>query len=244
MTLILGARCHDGVVLVADTKFTINDGSNHIHDREKITGEINGVLSAFSGSRRIFESFRVEFRDFVSSYSGPIKDGIPMDKILKQVSDIMNDLSRKFGNFRDSFDVLLGISGTHFPDEKSKLRYFFRDGGHEPVKQYRAIGIGFPHATYYLKRYYHEEMNMNDFAQLADFIIRYTSHDRYTVEVDVGLDPTFPYPQIIYIPDDPNFCKPYNNGNPKLDCSPTEDELKHFKSYSDDKLSALHNQPF
>jgi 20S proteasome alpha/beta subunit len=32
MTFILGARCMDGVVLVGDTRFTIDDGIDWIYD--------------------------------------------------------------------------------------------------------------------------------------------------------------------------------------------------------------------
>lgn len=239
MTLILGARCTDGVVLVADTKFTIDEGSDYIHDREKITGGIIGVLSAFSGSRPISECFRVELRHFISNNTG-----CSTDRIIMQISEIMNNLDKKFGSNWDSFDVMLGMSGTKFPHKESVLRYFYRDGRHEPVKQYKAVGSGSPHATYFLKRYYREGMTMKEFAQLSDFIIRYISHEEYPLDMSVGLDPKCSYPQIIYIPDDPNYCKPFNDGNPKVDCSPSQIQLDIFKEYSEKKIKEVHSLTF
>jgi hypothetical protein len=41
------------------------------------------------------------------------------------------------------------------------------------------------------------------------------------------------YPQITYLPDNPDYCKLHNEGKPKLDCTPKEHGLKEFKLYSD-----------
>jgi hypothetical protein len=84
-------------------------------------------------------------------------------------------------------------------------------------------------------------MKMKEFAQLADFIIRYveakSSLGKYKLDNAVGLNPEYPYPQVIYIPDNPDYCKAYNKeGEAKLDCSPEDRDLKKFKLYSDEKL--------
>ena len=52
MTFILGARCTDGVVLVGDTRFTIDDGIDWIYDY-KIFGNYDGLLIGFAGIRGI-----------------------------------------------------------------------------------------------------------------------------------------------------------------------------------------------
>ena len=58
MTLILGAKCVDGVVLVGDRKFTVTDlyGTTYIYG-DKILGELNGVLTGFSGDLGAFQVF-------------------------------------------------------------------------------------------------------------------------------------------------------------------------------------------
>ncbi|MFL6349163.1 MAG: hypothetical protein ACJ72X_12810 [Nitrososphaeraceae archaeon] len=56
-------NCIDGVILVADTKFIINGGSNFDYDY-KITGELRGVLTAFAGNREPFEDFRAHLREY------------------------------------------------------------------------------------------------------------------------------------------------------------------------------------
>ena len=73
--------------IVADTKFTLDYGTDYIYDAEKITGEIIGILSAFSGSRPISECFRVELREFINQ-----NKGCSTDRVIMQISEIMNNL--------------------------------------------------------------------------------------------------------------------------------------------------------
>ena len=81
---------------------------------------------------------------------------------------------------------------------------------------------------------------MKEFSQLSDFVIRYVENEKYTLDNEVGLNPGWPYPQITYLPDNPDYCKLHNEGKPKLDCSPKEHGLKEFKLYSDKKLESLY----
>lgn len=62
MTYVLGVRCSDGVVLTGDTKVTVNNGTNEKFG-DKITGELTGVLTSFSGLRDQFEPFRSQLRE-------------------------------------------------------------------------------------------------------------------------------------------------------------------------------------
>jgi 20S proteasome alpha/beta subunit len=68
MTYILGSRCKDGVVLVADTRFTVDDGTRYDHD-DKLIREFPDLLSiiiGFSGSKEPFTDFRMRLRDRTS----------------------------------------------------------------------------------------------------------------------------------------------------------------------------------
>lgn len=137
----------------------------------------------------------------------------------------------------------MGLS-SKFCDKKSILYYFYQDGGYIPVETYIAVGTGEFFASYYLKRYWQKNITMREFAQLGDFIIRLVGNEKYNLAIDVGLDPGYPFPQIIYIPNEPEFCRKYNNGKPKSDCSPTRKELEEFKNYSEKKIKNLYDQPF
>lgn len=251
MTLILGARCIDGVVLVADRKFTSEEAK--IDYGNKITGEIPGLLTAFSGDRATFEAFTNRLRSFLTTKiisqvkeslekNIPIVDlGVRFDDLIWEINILQRDL-RKHGLY--NFSILAGISGIHYSDKKSKMILFYQDGGFIPVREYKALGTGEPYASYHLMRYYESEMKMEKFAELADFIIRFVEGKVYQLDKNVGLDPTYPFPQIIYIPDNLGYCSKYNNGEPKSDCSPNQQELQDFKTNSEKKLEHLYAQHF
>lgn len=83
---------------------------------------------------------------------------------------------------------------------------------------------------------------MKEFAQLGDFLIRYVSDANITLDNGVGLSPDKPYPQIVFVPDDPVFCRPNNNGKSKLDCTPLQQELDQYETYSERKIKSYHDQ--
>ena len=87
-------------------------------------------------------------------------------------------------------------------------------------------------------------MKMADFAQLSDLIVRFIDNERFKLNDGVGLNPENPYPQIRYIPDSHDYCKPYNDNKPKSDCSPSLSELKDFKLESEKMLDTIQQLPF
>jgi 20S proteasome alpha/beta subunit len=233
MTLIIGARCRDGVVLVADSKRTEEYDdfvcSLPVLPDNKIIGGIEGVLIAYSGPGGVFTTRLRHVINYITQHEGFYEHNMvrmPFTIFRVQISSIQYDLwNATHQNYH--FEVLLGISAMYFPDSlRSSLIYFYPHGTLSIIKDFRAIGSGAPFASYYLKRYWHNEMKMKEFAQLADFIIKYvdveakSSLSKYKLDNAVGLNPECPYPQVIYIPNNPNYCKPYNKGESRLDCSP------------------------
>lgn len=252
MTLIIGARCRDGVVLVADSNRTEEYDdfacSLPVFPDNKITGG-EGVLIAYSGPGGVFTTGIRRRINYITQHKGFYEHNmlrsLPFTIFRVFISSVQYDLwNATHRNYH--FEVLLGISAMYFPDSpRSSLIYFYPHGTLSIIKDFRAIGSGAPFASYYLKRYWHNEMKMKEFAQLADFIIKYvdveakSSLSKYKLDNAVGLNPECPYPQVIYIPNNPNYCKPYNKGESRLDCSPEERDLKKFKLHSDEKLENL-----
>jgi 20S proteasome alpha/beta subunit len=255
MTIILGARCKDGIVLVADSKITDKNEFeiSYLHDN-KITGELTGILTGFSGDRGTFETFRHQLRDKVSDIIKlQLKEviqtkvmyedfGVSIDKFRGIIYEIQNRLFKEHRNYE--YEILVGVSSRYFSDRKSILFHSLPNGTSVPIKEVKVIGTGAPYASYFVRRYWHKEMKMEEFAQLSDLIIRFISNDRYNLNDGVGLDSGNPYPQIRYIPDDPDCCKQYNNGQPKYDCSPLTSELENFKTKSEKMLQTIHQLPF
>src|SRR5215211_4377 len=167
MTYVLGSRCVDGVVIISDTKFTIDSGFDigYIYDTDKITGEFTGYITAFAGKRHKFERFRSEIREFRSTQPCQIS----VDRLLIGMSDIMAKINRTTSD--DNFELLVGISGVYFPDRRSVLRHFSISGGYVPINSFKAIGSE-PFGKVYL-RYWRLGMTMNEVAELGYFIIKY-----------------------------------------------------------------------
>jgi 20S proteasome alpha/beta subunit len=116
MTLALGIKCADGVILAADTKFTVDNGADYgyVH---KITGEIMGVLTAFAGNMEPFEDFRMRLREYAIEMNEN-HERIRLDQLSMRIRDIMRVLDNHYAHHR--FDVLVGTS----TNQGAVLRYF------------------------------------------------------------------------------------------------------------------------
>lgn len=251
MTLLFGAVCSDGVVLVCDTKITSRDGADPIFS-EKFTGEIPGVLTGFSGDKPTFTLFANRLRNYVKSINEEYVDKIfrsdyriiklnfDIDQLLYQIFKIQKDVITNRGY---NFDILTGISKQHSNKDKSLLYHFCHDGGYVEIERhYKVIGSGEPYCSYFMKKYYRDNMKMQEFAQLADFVIRFVSDSNYNLgRGEVGLDQRNPYPQIIYLHNNIELCGKDEHGKQRLDCSPTPSELNEIKNMSEQKLKVLHN---
>lgn len=227
MTYVLGSRCSDGVVIVGDTKFTITNGpTEYMYDIGKVTGEQPGIISAFAGTRAKFERFRSEIREFVSNYSGRIKDGISVDRVLIEISNIIERTSNKF----DGFELLVGISGVYFADKKSILKHFYTSGGYVPINGYKAIGSEAYGKV--LLRNWRPEMTMKQIAELGYFVIRYIQE--LNLDEGVGIDEGHPV-QVTFIPDKPTD---------KLDYPADKQMLDDFEERTKARLNKIDAEPF
>jgi 20S proteasome alpha/beta subunit len=186
MTFILGSRCIDGVVMVADRRFTENYGSSYLYDN-KLIHHVEGIIVGFSGSRGIFELFMSGITQHVME-SG----GITLNPFVFKTSELLEKLNNRFHR-EENFDALIGIG-----NEPSSLRYFYPDGRMETVTTYKTIGSGTPYGSVFLKKLWHPEMNMEDVAELGYFIIKYIEMFELDLTVGVGDKGR---PQIWFLPD-------------------------------------------
>jgi 20S proteasome alpha/beta subunit len=187
MTYTLAIKCADGVMLAADTKFTVNGGSDYVYGH-KITGEITGVLTAFAGSREPFEEFRIRLREYTSE---PIEKRNRLDQLWIRIKEIMRTLDNHYSSFK--FDVLVGVSTS----VGTELHYFYQDGRSEIVDKYKAIGSGAPYGMVYLKTHWRKDIFMDEAADLAYFIIRYI--EKFKLDLTVGTGDEFPNPLIRFV---------------------------------------------
>ncbi len=221
MTYALGIKCGDGAVLAADTKFTVDGGTDYAYGH-KITGEIRGVLTAFAGSREPLEEFRMRLREYTAE---PEEKRKRLDQLWIRIKDIMRTLNSHYGNIY-SFDVLAGVA----TNEDIILRYFYQDGRPEMVDEYKAIGTGAPYGSIYLKTHWHRNITMDEAADLAYFIIRYI--EKFKLDLTVGTGEGFTNPLIRFIPN-----KSYANS--KSDGEPTDDDYTRYEKNAHIRLNKI-----
>ncbi|HYA84408.1 MAG TPA: hypothetical protein VEH06_13315 [Candidatus Bathyarchaeia archaeon] len=184
MTLILGARCIDGVVLIGDRRVTqtLSSGPRYVYE-DKITGEIDGILTGFAGDQGAFEVFRTKLRVYVTTKIREDEKNVghALDQLKLKISEIQYDFYSKYQ--QRPYRVLMGASSKYFASQKSSLYLYETDGRCFPQNETLpvAIGSGSSHILYFLKRYWNpNKTTMNEFAQLGDFLIRYVSDDKIT----------------------------------------------------------------
>jgi 20S proteasome alpha/beta subunit len=193
MTYILGSRCKDGVVLVADRKLTYPEGSRYEYT-DKLIADLSGVVIGFSGSLGTFEIFRTRISEYVIGSGG----SATFNQLMLKLSEISYDLDHRYGSKGYAFDILVGLEG---PDGSS-LKHIYSNGLPEPVNRYDVIGTGSPYGTILLKTIWDQNMSMEQVAELGYFIVKYV--ESFKLDLTVGVDSqSGPYnkPQIWFIPD-------------------------------------------
>jgi 20S proteasome alpha/beta subunit len=161
MTYILGARCKDGVVLVADTKVTIGDGTDYTYEK-KITRLLDNVImgsSGLGGSGRDFQNRIItavvgrEKRRFEEGNNRRFPPITTEHEYSVLVSNVINDMHRDYGDrsYLIAYNLMI-LCGTRIGSTSAQLTTFTGDGYPEPVNQVRAIGHREPYGSIFLKK--------------------------------------------------------------------------------------------
>lgn len=227
LTVIIGARCSDGVVLVADTKFTDMTGGKTEHGR-KIFGDIEHFLVAYSGTEYAFDIFR---KYIVGDVRLPEDDNGPYMKnlhytekpytnknIVSNASALAKHFNRVIKNPGFGFGMLVA---TH-DWEDSRLRYIDNNGD-VFIRDYQSIGSGQDCAHMFCRSVQHSETTMYDFTKRACVAIEYMNQCR--PDLYVGLEPDG-MPMIRFL----DYRKEWDE-------EPQPGQLKEFKEYATNKIS-------
>ena len=192
MTFILGAKCLDGVVMVADKKVTIECGAD-FEFTDKLEGVIKHVIFGASGSSDTFELFKGQAMDYIRTYPSG-KKTMTVDNIITKLSKFVFDINKKykFNNYF-TFDVLVGIQYQY---QNSTLIHISQHGLPRPINEFRIIGTGGKYAKVFMKKIWNKDMRMEEVAELGYFIIKYIENFGLNSTVGVGHN----HPEIWYIP--------------------------------------------
>ena len=122
----MGARCIDGVVLVADKKITKTNeiGSISFEYKNKLHAELNHVIFGISGSTETFGYFVNEIKDRIR------KGDVILENVTNIIADKVLEINDKRHFYRNTFDLLtedniqINLLSLHiFLDTVVSIRY-------------------------------------------------------------------------------------------------------------------------
>ena len=193
MTFILGSRCVDGVVLVADRKITRTNEVESItfEYKQKIFGILAGVVFGSSGSTDTFELFR----DYIINEIRNRTD-ITYDNINIKLAEIVLDINKKRDfNRKLYFELLVAV---RYPNDRpSNLTHITGVGTPQAITRYDTLGIGGIYVAHLLDNFWRPDMTMERVAGLGYFCIKYIEDYKLHSSVGIGDHEA----QIHFIPD-------------------------------------------
>ena len=201
MTLIIGARCKDGVVLVADKKVT--EGNTSIA-QDKITILPFGVAVSGAGHTDFFDKFSIKLKNYLIQRSAEIeqlkaKKEIPKDSPLySYIDEFITDCETLIVKLREDYrevEPQLHLLMSLRNENNSELHFIAMDSGVDSIrKTFKTIGSGSPYADFFLRELWNPNLTMEEMAKIGTFIIDYVSDKKLDEAVGYGV-------QIVKIPD-------------------------------------------
>ena len=190
VTLIIGAKCSNGVVMIADRKITHIYANNSIEYeyQNKLFGILSHIIIGSSGNTGMFDLFKLRSMEYV------VKNTVTIESIISRLCDITKRTNEEY-NYRydTSFDVLVGIQ---YMDKNSELTYITHNGEPYSNRPCYTVGSGVSFARVFLKGINTENLTMRQFVEIGYFIIKYIEKTESDASVGIG----YKHPQIWYIP--------------------------------------------
>lgn len=225
LTVVIGAKCLDGIVLVADRKLTRRHGKPEY--KEKIFGDLEHVLIGYIGDVQMFDIFRrytvgdvmIE-RDESRRYT--------LDNLLSRISGSI----KLFNGLIDCrpFKALM-VSHREKPLE---LYHIDEHGNSNKVSSYMAIGSGKEMTDMFCGTLDHVNIKMKEFIKHAYLAIMFMNN--YCPALGVGIE-AGNIPDIKYLYYDKEWDKEPAKDSPQdiVDCKKyTDEKLEHFKKIANE----------
>lgn len=208
MTTIIGGKCVDGVILVADRKLTyFYRPTEYI---EKIHRDYYPIVTSAAGGSNAYINFRNKLLPEIQPEPKPWEN-MKVSGVIEMVSD---RLENTYSHYRTHLTTIVKeVNRNEADSDKIQLLVamqiknqgavllLFNDVGY-PIEEgkYVAIGSGEPYSYAFLKPFYRQDMTMQEFSKLGYFIIKYI--DKFEIDEGSGLSKSKPFdrPQIWFIP--------------------------------------------
>jgi len=225
LTLILGAKCLDGVALIADTKMTGIEGTFLGHE-DKISGELRNVLFGFAGDGDMINIFRrylvgdvIILRDSSDNYTD--------ENLLIKLKEIM--LMFKRARLGQYFGLKVMVARL-FPDKKTADLHVVDSNANIDkclIHPWKIIGSGGRKIDSIIQDEWDDNMNMKSFTRLSYCVIKYIEQKQPSGSVGVGHgEPTMRY--LGY--------------DAEEDAEPPEEHKNEFRNQLEECLSNFNNK--
>jgi DNA-binding beta-propeller fold protein YncE len=110
----------------------------------------------------------------------------------KKISNIVKSINEEQHRSKNiGFDVLIAV----IYDSKLKLKYIDDYGSSEDISNYKAIGSGEPYGSFFLKKFWNEEMNLIQASEIGFRIIKFIEKN----DLDISVGSGNLQPQIIFV---------------------------------------------
>lgn len=220
MTLVIAAKCADGVAIICDTVISNRKGEI-IRFGEKIFGTLEHVVYGFAGTTALFDAFdNWAYADVHKSLGKATQ--YTYGTVVPRLSSIVKELNEVAKRSDNSFSMLVSI---HFSEAQL---YHIPPSGVYSQLDYRAIGSGTSIADDHLSSLSVKTMTVEEFTIEACAVILHVE------EIDKGLPLSRKFgigfgtakPMVRWL----------KNGE-KWDIEPTDDQLKAIMEKANTKAA-------
>jgi 20S proteasome alpha/beta subunit len=185
LTAVIGAKCSDGIVLVADKK--ISRGNNEKLEstlKKKIAGDLAHFLISYTGPRLTFNIFRkFMIGDLILDLA---TNKVRFSNYIDRATNCIEQIN-KVASPDNTIEILAISHAGH----NSVLYHINRDGSRNRVFDYVSIGSGQEVADHFCKSILHNRTSMKAFAMEAFLAIKFMDQNR--PDLKVGGSPTVQY---------------------------------------------------
>ncbi len=188
LTVIIGAKCSNGIVMIADRKVTDFSGQT-IHYTNKIFGDLRDILIGYGGGEEAFDIFRKYIVGEVTLLRSD-ENKYTFDNLIPNMKRYVLKFNKFVEKLNRHFEILVGLHRKELSD-----LYYIKKNGEIVNSDYIALGSGEETANKFLKNVKPRETTMKDFAKRACLAIMYMSTQP---DSRVGVEPTG-FPTIIYL---------------------------------------------
>jgi 20S proteasome alpha/beta subunit len=135
LTVVIGAVCSDGIVLIADKKLMNTIGGKDEDAGIKIHGDLKHILMGYTGNVKMFDIFRkYVVGDVITTRDFP---RYKHDNVVQTMCTVIKEFNNSIGRQYSVFELLIA---EHI-GRQSQLHYI-DTGGKSTRLDYKAIGSG------------------------------------------------------------------------------------------------------